>query len=235
MDCALLSDGLAHFEGREWQIIDPFKHPGAHDVNSITVAPDGDIWLGTDIGAFQPDASTGEWSRFAAYRSICDVMPAVDGTVWLLACDWSLVRLTPGGPRLYEGGEVARISDPELTHGNLLGAVLEDTGLWVIGDRGLAWWDSLTAEWTIYTPATTGNALPPYYVWDFDQAADGALWLATQKEGLIRARPKEGEWTLVNAPVLFEYLDRVEQLVMGNDGSIWLATDPWDTVYRCEL
>jgi ligand-binding sensor domain-containing protein len=107
--------------------------------------------------------------------------------------------------------------------------------VWVISGVGSAWWDSAAGEWTIYTPATTGNALPPYYISEFDQAADGALWLATQKEGLIRARPKEGEWTLVHAPVLFEYQDEVQQLVIAGDGSIWLATDTGDTVYRCEL
>ncbi len=230
----LLSDGLARFDGGEWRVFDPFEHPGTHDVNSITPAPNGDVWLGTDIGAFQLDEATGEWSRFAAYRSICDVMPAIDGTIWLLACDWSLVRLAPGGPRQYEGSEVARMSDPQLTHGNLLGAVLEDTGVWLLGSNGLAWWERVTAEWTVYTPATTGNALPPYYITGFTHAADGALWLVTPKEGLIHARPKEGEWTLVHAPVLFGYPDEVRQLVRADDGSIWLTTGVWDTVYRCE-
>lgn len=230
----LLSDGLAQVEDVLWRIEDPYKQPGAHDVDSITVAPDGDVWLGTDIGAFQLDEATGKWSHFAANRSICDVMPAADGAIWLLACDWSIVRLTPGGPRLYEGDEVARMSDPQLTHGDLLGAVLEDTGVWLIGSSGLAWWDSITSEWTIYMPATTANAFPPYHVVDFARAADGALWLMTPNEGLIRARPKDGEWTLVNAPALFESTNVWRQMVIAGDGSIW-TTYPAHIVYRCEL
>lgn len=228
-------DGLAVFDGTDWQTVAPYDHPGDYRVRDAAIAPDGAVWLGTELGALRRDAATGEWTRHASFQPISAVVPTPDGTVWLLKCDWlsqceqKLIRLTPGGPRLYEESQVATLGEPL---GNVLGAAYDGSGVWVVNSFGLARWDIAAANWTFYTPETTNYAFPPDAITAYDQAPDGTLWLAKAEDGLIRARPQSGEWHFANSPLLDgQYLDGV---VVAGDGSVWVSLESESSVYRCE-
>lgn len=112
------TDGLAAFDGTDWQAIAPYDHPADYRVRDAAIAPDGVVRLGTELGALRRDAATGEWTRHASFQPISAVVPTPDGTVWLLKCDWlsqcdqKLIRLTPGGPRLYEESQVVTLGEP---------------------------------------------------------------------------------------------------------------------------
>lgn len=232
-----LGDGVAVFDGTAWRIVAPYvhDHPGEYEVHDLAVAPDGAVWLGTDLGALRLDEATGEWTRHAPLQSISAVAPAADGNVWLFQCNppgrcnQALTRLTPGGPQLYEESRVTRLG---IHRGNVLGVAYDGSGVWVINDKGLARWDIAASMWTEYTPETTNYALPPDSITAYDQAPDGTLWLARYENGLIRARPQSGEWHFAGNPLLDgQYIDSV---AVAGDGSVWVNLRYGYVVYRCE-
>lgn len=248
-----VADGLAVFDGEAWRTIAPYHHPhaGEYRVYNMAIAADGAVWLGTDLGALRLDEATGEWTRHASSRSIRAVMPTPEGTIWLLQCTGLsqqcvpvLIRLTPGGLRLYEERRVATL---EKAPDNIWGAAYDGSGIWVIHGKGLARWAIAAATWTPYTPATTNNAFPPTtYISAYDLAPDGAFWLATPEQGFvedrlqfrerrfafIRARPQSGEWYFASNPLMDgQYIDSV---AVAGDGSVWANLRYQYTVYRCE-
>jgi len=245
-----VADGLAVFDGEAWHAVAPYDHPGDHQVYNAAIAADGAIWLGTDLGALRLDEATGQWTRHASYRPIVAVVPTPDGTVWLLECKGmspcvqTLIRLTPGGPWLYEESDVTTL---ERAFNNVHGASYDELAIWVVDDFGLDRWDIAAATWTHYTPATTDNAFPPAtYISAYDMAPDGAFWLATPEQGFvedrlqfrerrfafIRARPQSGEWYFASNPLMDgQYIDSV---AVAGDGSVWANLRYQYAVYRCE-
>ena len=247
-----VADGLAVFDGTEWHTVAPYEHPGAgeHRVYDLAIAADGAVWLGSDLGALRLDETTGQWTRHAAYQPIGEVMPTPEGTIWLLACARmsqcvpGLIRLTPGGPQLYEESPMMTL---ERAPGNVWGAASDGSGIWVIHELGLARWDIAAAAWTLYTAETTDNALTPAaYISAYGVAPDGALWLAMSDEtfspprlqfgeqrfAFTRARPPSGEWHFASSPLLDgQYIDSV---VVAGDGSVWASLRHSSTVYRCQ-
>ena len=230
-----VADGLAVFDGTAWRSVAPYNRPGEYRAYDLAIALDGAVWLGTDLGALRLDDATGEWTRHASLQSISAVAPAADGTIWLLQCNppgrcnQALTQRTPGGPRLYEESKVPPLG---IHHGNVWGASYDGSSIWVINGRGLARWDIAAAMWTEYTPATTNYALPPDSITAYDQAPDGTLWLARYENGLIRARPRSGEWYFANSPLIDgQYIDDV---VVAGDGSVWVSLRYEYAVYRCE-
>ncbi len=76
-----VADGLAIFDGTEWRSVVPYDRPGEYQVHDLAIAPDGAVWLGTDLGALRLDDATGEWTRHASLQAISAVAPAADGIV----------------------------------------------------------------------------------------------------------------------------------------------------------
>jgi ligand-binding sensor domain-containing protein len=247
-----VSDGLALFDGAQWRTVAPYDHPGdgEHRVYDAAIAADGALWLGTDLGALRLDEAAGQWTRHASYKPVGAVVPTPDGTIWLLKCDQmaqctpTLLRLTPGGPRLYEESAVVSF---ERVLNNVDGASYDGSGIWVVNDFGLDRWDIATATWTPYTAETTNNAFPPtIYISQYALAPDGTLWLAAPRDGFvvnrlqfserrfafIRARPQSGEWQFAGNPLIDgQYIDSV---VVAGDGSVWANLRYDYSVYRCE-
>lgn len=228
-------DGLAVFDGADWQSVAPYDHPGDYRVRDAAIAADGAVWLGTELGALRRDNATGEWTRHAAFQPISAVVPTPDGAIWLLKCDWltqcdqKLIRLMPGGPQLYEESQVATLGEPL---GNVLGASYDSSAIWVVNSFGLARWDIAAANWTFYTPETTNYAFPPSAITGYGQAPDGTLWLAKAEDGLIRARPQSGAWHFANSPLIDGKF--IEGVVVAGDNSVWVNLDYESGVYRCE-
>jgi len=245
-----VADGLAVYDGTEWRTVAPYDHPGQHRVYDLAIASDGAVWLGTDLGTLRLDGFTGEWTRHTAYRPIGAVMPTPEDTIWLLECArmaqcaQTLIRLTPGGPRLYEESEVATL---ERALNNVRGASYDGSGIWVVNDFGLDRWDIAAANWTHYTPETTNNGFPPMtYISAYDKAPDGTFWLAAPEQGFVhdrlefrerrfafvRARPQSGEWYFAGNP-LIDGQD-IDSVVVAGDGSVWVSLRYDYSVYRCE-
>jgi ligand-binding sensor domain-containing protein len=221
-----MADGQAYLDGEEWVAITPYEHPGDQKVYTLAVTAEGAVWLGTDVGALRRDPDTGAWSRFAADERITSVLPAADGTVWLLS-NWETPwRLTPGGPRLYEEREF--LARHEIAH-TFLGAHPAESGVWIATGLGVARFDAATETWVHYTAETTHNALEPDLNWEYTPASDGGLWL-TQGDELFYARPEEGLWLLVEVPVLVEG-ESIGNILATADGAVWLNNR--QGVFRC--
>ena len=221
-----VADGVAYLDGGRWVTVAPYSLEGDARVDTMAMASDGAVWLGTTVGALRRDPNTGVWSRFLADEVIVTVIPDSDGVVWLLT-DWGdLWQMMPSDTKLYE--ERKLIPRHEISH-TFLGATLEQSGFWIATGRGLARFDVATETWTRYTAETTNNALEPNLIWQYAHAPDGGEWLS-QANQLLYARPEEGQWLLVGVPVLQGA--NISEIVAAADGSLWLTDG--DIVYRCE-
>lgn len=222
-----VADGLAYLEGDRWVTVTPYSQAGDARVDTMAVASDGAAWLATTVGALRRDPDTGMWSRFLADEVIDTVIPDSEGVVWLLS-DWGdLWRMKPSDAGRY----VQRKLGPrhEISH-TFLGQYLTPSGFWIATGRGLAQFDVATETWTRYTAETTNNALEPTTtIWEYAHALDGGEWLS-QADELFYARPEEGQWLLVEVPVLQG--ETIGEMVAAADGSLWLTDG--DIVYRCE-
>lgn len=223
-----IADGLTYLDGGAWISVTPYEYPGDREVYTMAVTVEGELWLGTDVGALRRDPATGEWSRYAATEMITGVIPAIDGTVWLLTIWGNPWELTPGdAPGQFEEIEhYPRHPVQHIDHG----AFWQSPGLWVVTGLGLTKWVNEAQEWAIYDSYSTDNDLPPAIIWDYSRAADGSLWLALADE-LVHAWPEDDRWVLAPLPEAVE--GSIVTVEAAADGSVWIGTQAPSFVYRC--
>jgi ligand-binding sensor domain-containing protein len=197
------------------------------------------LWVGTEGGLEQRDASTGELVR---------VFTNLDGlpSNWITALEsdgsgglWIGTLASHGGGRLTHrsaSGEWTVYNQDNSELPGFINALESDGsgGLWIGTWGGLAY-RSVSGEWTVYNQENSGL---PYNRIDVLESDSGGLWIGSRqhgneiKGGLVY-RSVSGEWTVYttdNLGLLPD--DRIEALESDGRGGLWIGTNGGGLVYR---
>jgi len=205
----------------------------AHNtVNTIYVAPEGFLWLGSDAGGISRFDGK-EFVNFTpedglpSYPSIWAIHQEPDGMMWF--------GLWGSGIYCYDGKELAKFAPEEegLAHANVL-AIQRDTdgALWFgTWGRGVYRYDGKNLS-----SFTTADGLPNNSVFPFHCAPDGIMWFWTPPGWFSRYDGKEftnftDKDALVNNYEAFVNLKSHHNLPIHRapNGDLWLGHILWGT------
>jgi signal transduction histidine kinase/ligand-binding sensor domain-containing protein len=205
-------------------------------VQAISQTADGYLWVGTDRGVFRFDGQT-----FRPYRDPRPAGVAIPRVLGLSADGRGNLWMRLGGPRLlrYHDGTVDPTAPLLRFHGGQLESVpaLEPTedaitamgsgrggGVLVAGIiNGVLRWSG-----TRFEPVAPGlERLGASAVVSIAEAADGAIWMGTQEDGVLRLA--EGRITRYKAGLNGR---KVNAVLPVGARDVWIATDEgvvrWD-------
>ena len=229
-------EGLARFNGIEFEIFDPRNTPALRDQRIHTLFEDrgGTLWIGTFDGGVIRQRD-GVFERIDGVPSAITIVQARDGALWF------------GGSGVY-----TRLFNGQLTRHEAAGevnALLEDRkgtlwvgtskGLYVDGqlrlagsvvslamDNGGAVWVGTSSDRIVRISGekqeTLKTGLATAYINALFEDSRGTMWVATSPTGLLRFR--DGR---------FEQLDKrnglpsnaIHGIAEDREGSIWFGTD----------
>ena len=183
-----------------------------NSIRAIVQTRDGHLWLGTQEGLVRFDGV-----RFVVFdekntpafkdRYVLSLQEDRAGALWI-------------GTR---GGGIVRYRDHAFTHfdassglpNSVVRSIYEDKGgrLWVGTDAGVV---RLEGDRFVVPPALKTQPLVVMAITE----ADGALWLATDGDGLVRVADAVQKYTIKQGLSS----DQVRALYAGRDGSLWIGT-----------
>ncbi|MEZ4269293.1 MAG: ATP-binding protein [Myxococcota bacterium] len=231
--------GLLRLEPRPELVVGT---PPGTSLNSVSVARDGALWTGSDgDGVFR--YTPGESARAVLAPREHDRMLRVlavddDGTVWAgggglyrIAANEAVTSIRGVGAALSDVCEVTRRPDGAVEvrdrHGwwRVTGdeatlALKADVPRCQLAPRGASPW-----PWRIAGTQITRDAAPVYTsrhpIVSLLVSADGAAWVATAGDGLVRLRPR-----LVHAvaPPASWRRPSVEAVLAGRSGAMWMGS-----------
>jgi streptogramin lyase len=194
-------------------------------LGSITVGPDGAIWVANYIPAHQGSSDriakvtpTGQFTEYRLPSEEAAMMVAgSDGAFWLPVDAFSTIgRLTP------EGSEAVITRFPPNTGGQITGHTAGPGGnIWFIDFGGHVGRMTPTGDVTLFTVAinprnsTTGPSIGP--------GPDGNVWFSYEPGVIGRITPS-GAVTQFPLP----HRDQISAITAGPDGSVWFLQAPAD-------
>ena len=214
-----------------------FDLPG--NIIDIFEDRDGNVWFSTLNGLVKYDGyafRTLTTEDGLASNDIRTVTQTRDGALWVATREDGITRLGTDSVRTYTTDD--GLADNQIEFRLLIPS--RDDGLWAGfttwggGAGGLSYFDGHSWS-TIQTPTDSLNVL------SLTEARDGALWVATVRQGLFRYGG--GEWTRFGPEDGLPGSGFV-QIIQASDGSIWATAlqetaiaryknDVW-TVYRTQ-
>jgi len=177
--------GISCFDAGTWTTYMGADGLPSEDVGVIAAGKDGVIWAHTSEGVTSFDGGT--WMAYDGRMksvNVEDIHIMPDGQVWFATSKhfyrYDGAEFTyyqpPDGARLYHSFEVAR-----------------DGTLWAQGAQGLAAWRN--SQWVVLLE---DDGFPIYSANGMLATRDGALWLTTKWDGLVRLSnwrlPASGAW-----------------------------------------
>jgi len=233
-------EGLARFdyEKNQWTVFNT-TNSGLPDNNilSLIQTSDGAIWMGTEYGGLARfDYEKNQWTVFNTTNSglpfhgtldglpcygINPLVQASDGAIWMrISGSWGgvsddLVRFD------YEKNqwEIFNTDNSALPY-NSFGSLLKtsDGGIWLVGDGGLARFDYGIDQWTVFSKDNSGL---PDYISSLLQAYDGAIWMGTNRNLLVRFDYATNLWAVLYPYNIELSGDGISSIIQTSDGNIW--------------
>lgn len=213
------------------------------NVNSIAVAPDGEVWLGTSDGVFFLDgeiwtsitdqgagyervmvevtydgqrwtSETSDDIRLLSYNSVHSVVVAPDGTLWFSA--------EFGGVSSFDGKTLTTYYITELDPAPLLVVVkaIDPAPHGTVFFGTMVGTGVLVFHRGIWTHLTTDDGLVDDSVWAIAGAPDTALWFGT-RNGASRF---DGETWMTYTTDDGLAGDFVRSIAVAPDGTVWFGT-----------
>jgi len=181
---------------------------------------EGRLWAGGDLGVWIFDAD----GNLAAHLTTDQGLPDDAAYGVAFAPTGEVYLATLGGVAVYDGAAVTAVYDADSAGLNSDEAhgvwVTSDGALWVAAGYGISRLD-LSGEWTHYG---TGDPFE-YEPWinDLAEDANGAVWLATDGEGVYRLA--EGAWTKFSPSDTGAGLPstNVKSITLAPDGTLWFG------------
>ena len=206
--------GLVRFDGVAFRVFDAANTPGwtRGMVRAVTVAPDGQIWIGTDgdgFGTFRDgrytryniEAGTPKWSQTTA---LCY---ARDGSLWVGGQgEHSVLRL--------RNGHVETVSTAPWT----VSGIVEDTRGAICIATGAAGLYKVAANGL---PVPFEPKLPVSNLTALCATVDGSLWTGTEHQGLWRLHG--GKWQAYGRQDGLS-AEGVRSLYEDRAGNLWVGT-----------
>ena len=150
-------------------------------VQAISQTDDGYLWVGTDRGLFSFDGLT-----FRAFPESRTAGPSIPHVLGLAADARGSLWMRPGGPRLLriDHGRLDTVLDFETTEDALTAMTLGRGGSVLVAGiiNGVLRWSGTRFE-PVAAPLDRYPASP---ILSIREAADGALWMGTQEDGVLR-------------------------------------------------
>ena len=200
--------GVGRYDGRTWKVY-MWSATGGN-VYSLAVAPNGDIWCGSDYGnIYRIHADT--WTQFHiddVFNWVGSVAVTPDGTVW--------AGLTQGGYYRLNGSNWEATGPAGSFKSQSTLAVDKDGAIWAEVEGGVARFDGVT--WKTYTPA---DGLVNSQVQSITAADDGTVWIGTSG-GISRFR--NGGWTNYT-PANGLPSGAVRSIAITGNGLVWIGTE----------
>jgi signal transduction histidine kinase/ligand-binding sensor domain-containing protein len=232
--------GLARLEGTRIRVFhhdrkDPHSLP--HDqITDITASPSGTLWVATAGGLARFDRAL---ARFTSWRipgegveatranRITDVHCVSDSLVWVVT-DNGAYRFTPASGRFLRVDQGPAGSGPPgdriAPHG--LCWDVRRQGLGVATDRGMAFWESRSGQWTDHRNAPAdATVFEPRRVSVPTLDAEGGLWcFDLDRLKLVHADPDRRIRTVIDR-IGTDTLDFTPQVMAFDQrGDLWIAT-----------
>lgn len=200
----LHSAGVNYFGG-ESQRFEVFRHvPGDPNsltldfVNAILEDRDGTLWIGNDDGLNRIDRRTGRRElidlRLGPKPMIISLAQDEEGAIWVGTFAHGLTRYYPHDERLES--YMHDPDDPRSLSNNQVHRIYVDRGgtVWVATDDGLARFDRIRRDFTVYKRRNDSRFGQSYA--SIAEDAAGYLWLGSIYSGLHRFDPRSGQITV---------------------------------------
>ncbi len=212
---------LAQFDGTDFQteiIPQGTFDPGTIRLYDLEIAPNGDIWVGTNAGVFHRQGTT--WTQYQA---------ADLGIVFFDVWD---IEFNAAGDVFFGSSEVHKFSggvweDISATGGSTMSSYinvelfLSSTGdLFYLGDLDqVGYYDGTT--WTEFDIGTDfSQAFNGSQAIGFSEDADGDIYLNTENHGIFKFTGSS--WVQESGPQVNAFRNKTSYLHIGNDGKRWL-------------
>ncbi|MEM7587505.1 MAG: two-component regulator propeller domain-containing protein, partial [Acidobacteriota bacterium] len=200
--------GLTRFEGSRATSFTSADGLSSDVVFSLHPAREGGLWIGTDRGVTRwrdgtltPLAT----SRLAPDAYVYALLEDHDGQLWAGTQRSGIIALSGDEPAWTQTAELA---------GTTVSALLQDAhgDLWIGADSGLWRWDRQQLQ----RVGPDGILVRDLY-----QDSDGALWIATRDDGLIRHLGGQFHTFTSKEGLPFDVIYRVLE---DDQGNLWLSS-----------
>src|SRR5262245_58408481 len=188
-----------------------------NNIRALAAAPNGDVWVGTDIGAFRLSASgfthytkeDGIGSRLD--DRITDLLVAPDGTVW--------AGTNGGGLSRFDGMTWSTLRNPEdgLPSNTVTGLALASDGTLWVAMHNLSGPALASYQNGAFTPSATS----PTDLTKLIVASDGRVWAVSANAGAYVFDAAGNLITHVQAPTISNDLTSITE---GPHGDIWIGS-----------
>lgn len=200
--------GVHRYQGGVWTAFPSGQC--CHNVSSIAVAADGDVWVGSWFGGLSR-YQNGTWTTFSAGAGlpsvvIWDIATGGNGEVWVG---------TPQGAARWNGFSWTHFNTASgLPHNNVRAVGVAPNGdVWFATNGGVARWTG--DEWTTWPLGVTEFR-------DLGFDADGNVWVAKWGGGVARYDGVAWESFGFDDGLTN---DRVNAIAVEPSGSVWFGTD----------
>jgi ligand-binding sensor domain-containing protein/signal transduction histidine kinase len=207
-------EGLVRFDGARFTVFDSTSTPEMRVsfVHAITEDEQGALWIGTNGGGlirYQDGGFTAYPVSGSEKQIVRAIAAARNGGLWLGASEVGLLHMK-------EGALTPRLAPPADGQGL-------PSGIWVLHvDREGAVWVGTRAQGLVSLKAgrvrrfTVREGLPDDHIWSLADAADGGLWVGTEKGLAHLAR----DGTIVNSLAG----ETIRALLEDRDGGLWVGS-----------
>jgi ligand-binding sensor domain-containing protein len=234
--------GASSFDGQRWVSVSSADGLVDNNVYDIAVGEDGDIWFATYAGVSRLDPSTSTWTSLPSSNIISAIAIAPDGTPWVAPSLGNVNRLeiSSSGALFFDEGE-----GPPYEYADQLSFAPDGT-LWMAGYDGVARFNPISGEYTVYDGQSTNGAISGYTE-AFAFSPDGSIWIAggaytptiynflpwLADDPLSAWRIYDTQDGLPSLPESVTNNDSVKAIAVSASGDIWVATTEHAT--RCSF
>jgi ligand-binding sensor domain-containing protein/signal transduction histidine kinase len=222
-------NGLVRFDGVNFKIFNGNNTPTIKNDRFVHLFadPNGTLWVSGEQGElirlqhgrFSYYQMPGHGTAFNYARSMCS---DVDGNLWVVSCEWQLLRFGKDGVTVPSANWSLKGVQPDAVTEDELGRV------WVQTERELAVWQGGKFQ-TMWSETNDGN----FYA-DLTKCRTGGIWVLAN--GRLK-KFESGRWTTdlgaftwTNSPIYDLYEDSWHQLWVATMGSGLIRYSPDGTI-----
>lgn len=197
-------------------------------VNGIYEDREGILWMGTTGSLVRLDRRSGRYTHIGVPGNgiESDVLSVVEdstGALWIGTSGQGLYRRSTGSERL----TAFRHDDADptsLSNNTVIRLLIDHAGfLWAATVNGLNRYNSRTQNFTVFRRSPRGES-DNYN--DLAEDPEGALWLGSYGNGVVRFEPQSGRFTPLRGRAEGETLGdaRISSLLIDHTGALWAGT-----------
>jgi ligand-binding sensor domain-containing protein/serine phosphatase RsbU (regulator of sigma subunit) len=225
-------NGLTIYDGEVFTSITKETGLAGTSVLKITEASNGIIWIGTNDGGLsaiktRDSISVTNFSIDNGLISnfIYDIYEAPDKRLWLAMLGGINILELSGTDSLY----IKNLQDPFISSDFILSIEPGENGTYLIGTYGDGLFTAAPAENGFeINPSPINTDFPGLIIWDILTRPDDEIWLATDKNGIIRLKGNVVAGILSKENGLPS--NQVMNIMLDKGGITWLATFGQGTV-----